>query len=110
MFEPLGVKPATALAAAIGAMISLRYLDELGPRKRVTAVCCGFFASVYITPVLVNSLHAYFEWQWVLTQQGESGFAFLVGLAGLALMGALLKFIKVDLVEVIKGRFNGSRT
>jgi len=109
MLEPLGIKPATAIAAAIGAMMSLRFLDDLGPRQRVTAVCSGFISSIYLTPIVVNGLNRWLTWTWLDTQQAESGFAFIVGLVGLAVVGTSLKFIRTDLIDLIKGWFNGRR-
>ena len=105
--EFLPVSTPSAIAGAIGALISLKFLDDLTPRKRVTAVVSGFFCSVYITPVAIGAAHSWLEWGWLLEARSEHGMTFLVGLLGMTLAGTLLKFIRVDLIELVKGRIGG---
>lgn len=107
--EFLPISSPSAIAGAIGALISLKFLDDLTPRKRVTAVASGFCCSVYVTPVAASALHSWLAWAWLLEPKTEHGISFLIGLLGMALVGTLLKFIKVDLIEIIRGRLNGKR-
>lgn len=100
------ISPVSALAGAVGAMLSLRSLENLTPRGRVAAVCGGFVCAVFLTGLCVDWLHAFTGWQFLLTTRGEAGVAFCLGLFGLSACGEVQKLMPA-VREMIANRWGG---
>lgn len=93
----VGISKPAAVAGAIGALLSLQYLEQLTRWQRATAVATGFFFCVYVTPIGIGVLHSWLGWSWLTSPHTESGLSFLLGLCGMSAAGTLLKIIKVDI-------------
>jgi len=85
----LGMKKGAAIAALIGSVCTLYFLPQMGFKKSLFTVFVGFSSSVYVTPLVVP----YFP------EGLENGVAFLVGLAGVAVLGVIFKIDWKGLVE-----------
>jgi hypothetical protein len=85
MLETLGLKYATLVGGFFGALVSLKFIEGLGTKQRATTVLAGTLVSAYVTPIVVSYLE--------LTPKMEGGIAFLCGLFGMSLTGAIIKAI-----------------
>lgn len=96
--DVVGVSKGTALAAFLGALFSFRLLDKTIPvASRLVMVACGFAASIYLTPAVVD----WFSFKPSMT--GAVGFA--LGLFSMSLIDALAAAIKSgQLLAAVKGR------
>lgn len=90
ILSALGLTKGSVIGGFIGSVISLRFLSELNWIQRIVAVFSGMFIAGYCAPIILNTLD--------LKPQLEGGIAFLVGLFGMSLAGAVEKAIP----EVIK--------
>ncbi|MDG4866538.1 hypothetical protein P8631_00735 [Guyparkeria sp. 1SP6A2] len=78
-----GVKYAALIAGAAGAVISLRYIDDLSVFGRVLAVLTGTLTAGYLSPA---------AGQWLgVAQQTENAIAFVLGLTAMNAIPGLLK-------------------
>lgn len=89
------ISPVAALAGAVGAILSLRSLENLTPRGRVAAVLGGFVCAVFLTGLAVDWLHAVTGWQLWKSTRGEAGVAFCLGLFGLTACGEVQKLVPI---------------
>lgn len=96
-----GVKYAAMVAGAAGAVISLRYIDDLSTIGRVLAVITGTLTAGYGSPA---------AGQWLdLTQPTENAVAFVLGLTAMNLIPGLLKLsdqFASDPLSFIRARHN----
>lgn len=97
----LGVKHAALVAGAAGAVISLRYIDDLSMVGRVLAVITGTVTAGYGSPA---------AGQWLdLSQPTENAVAFVLGLTAMNLIPGLLKLsdqFASDPLSFIRARHN----
>ncbi|MFI9652595.1 hypothetical protein [Guyparkeria halopsychrophila] len=79
----LGLKHAALIAGAAGAVISLRYIDDLSMFGRVLAVITGTLTAGYLSPA---------AGQWLdVSQPTENAIAFVLGLTAMNAIPGLLK-------------------
>jgi hypothetical protein len=79
----LGVKYAALLAGAVGAVLSLRYIDGLSMFGRILAVVAGTATAGYVSPAI--SL-------WLgLPQPAENAVAFVLGLTAMNILPGLMR-------------------
>ena len=81
--ESLGVKYATLIGGFLGALVSLKFIEGMSVWSRASTVLAGALVAAYLTPVVV-------EWM-ELSAKMEGGIAFLVGLFGMSMAGAVIK-------------------
>jgi hypothetical protein len=93
----IGVKLAALVGGFFGALVSLKFIDGLGKKQRATTVLAGTLVSAYVTPIVVSYLE--------LTPKLEGGIAFLCGLFGMSLTGAIIKAMP-DLISAAKDKFS----
>lgn len=82
--ELLGLKAATLVAGLIGSVASLAYMRDLTPGKAALAVVVGTGCAAYVTPLVMG-------WMSLSGGSGENAAAFIVGVVGMNLVGALYK-------------------
>lgn len=82
--EALGLKTATLVAGFVGAIASLAYMRDLTPARAFLAVIVGTGCAAYVTPLVMN-------WLKLTGTSGENAAAFIVGVVGMNLVGALYK-------------------
>lgn len=83
--ESLGLKWLPLIAGFFGALISLKFIDGLSVRQRASTVLAGAVIAAYSTPLTVEILG--------LSAKLEGAVAFLGGLFGMSIAGALIKAI-----------------
>lgn len=93
----LGLTKGSALGGFFGAVISLRFLEGLSWWKRLSTVIAGTFVAAYVTPLIVLLFD--------LNVKVESGVAFLVGVFGMSLAGAVIKAIP-DIIKAVNERIS----
>ncbi len=82
--ELLGLKMATLVAGLVGSIASLAYMRDLTPAKAGLAVLVGTGCAAYVTPLVMG-------WMNLTGSSGENAAAFIVGVVGMNLVGALYK-------------------
>lgn len=80
----LGLKIATLVAGLVGSIASLAYMRDLNPAKAFLAVIVGTGCAAYVTPLVMG-------WLKLEGGSGENAAAFIVGVVGMNLVGALYK-------------------
>ena len=79
----LGFKGAALVAGALGAVLSLRYIDDLSMFGRVLAVITGTLTAGYLSPAIAT---------WFgLGQPAENAVAFVLGLTAMNLIPGLMR-------------------
>jgi hypothetical protein len=91
----LGVKKAGLIAGFIGALVSLRFVQEANTwPTRVFMALAGTMAAAYVTPGIAEFLGA--------SERVESALAFGFGLFGMTLAGAIVAQVRdLKLAEAI---------
>ena len=82
--EALGLKLAVVVAGLVGSIASLAYMRDLTPGKAGLAVIVGTGCAAYVTPLMMG-------WLSLSGGSGENAAAFIVGVVGMNLVGALVK-------------------
>ena len=91
--EALGLKWITLAPGFVGALISLKFIEQQSFWQRATTVAAGMLVAAYCTPLTLDLL-IYFEVFTVApSPRTEGAIAFLGGLFGMALVGAAIKAI-----------------
>ena len=83
-----GIRVAGLVAGFFGAVVSLSFIQGLTRTQAVISAVTGFLASAYLTPLAVLLAEHYFA---PLPTVVQNGFAFIVGLIGMSLLGGLVK-------------------
>lgn len=96
--EALGLKWMTLAPGLIGAVVSLKFVDGLGLWQRATTVLAGALVAAYCSPLTVDLLS--------LSPKMEGAIAFLGGLFGMSVAGALIKAIP-EWVAAARAKFLG---
>jgi len=81
----LGLKPATVLAALLGAVVSLKFVPGNNLWQRGTNVVGGWLTATYAAPFAIS----FFS----MNDRLEPGFAFLIGLYGMTAAAAFVQEI-----------------
>jgi len=105
-----GMKKAVAIAAFFGAVVSLRYVAPPGWHRSPGGWCETIYLVAAGWMIATQAAPAIGAWQQ-LSPPVENGIAFLLGLFGISLAGALSDLLKkTELIEVIKAwRPGGSK-
>lgn len=107
MGEFFGVKLAIAAPSFIGAAISLKFVEGQNWWQRITTVLCGGAAAAYSTPLAIDVL----LWAGVFgaepSARTEGAIAFISGLFGMAIVGAIMKAIP-EIIAAARKRILGS--
>lgn len=82
--EALGLKLAMVVAGFVGAIASLAYMRDLTPGKAMLATVVGTGCAAYVTPLVMG-------WLNLSGTTGENAAAFIVGIIGMNLVGALYR-------------------
>ena len=98
LLSTLGLKKGALLGGVLGALISLKFIDGLNAYQRGTTVIAGAFAAAYSSPIVLETMD--------LKPTLEGGVAFLIGLFGMSLAGAIIKAMP-GLVAAAKARISG---
>lgn len=98
ILEAVGLKWLTVMAGFIGAVISLKFIEGLSLRQRASTVIAGALVAGYCTPLTVELLN--------LSARLEGPIAFLGGLFGMSIAGALIKAIP-EWVAAAKQKYLG---
>lgn len=80
------------LPGFVGAVIGLRFVEQLSMRGRMTAVAVGLAAAVYMGPFLGHVLGHLF-WRALPPEQVMTGVQFLTGLCAMSALPPFLKWI-----------------
>lgn len=96
--ESIGLKWLTLAAGFIGALISLKFVEGLTLGQRATTVLAGALVAGYCAPLTVEVLG--------LSAKLEGAIAFLGGLFGMSIAGALITAIP-EWVSAAKSKFLG---
>ena len=88
------------LVGAAGALVTaLKFTPNTPPWQKVVNVVCGAASAGFLTPMLMQYMHADSE-------SFSNGSAFIIGLLGMSLADAVLKGIQnLDMADVIKSWF-----
>jgi len=79
----LGVKWAAVLAGAVGAVISLRYIDDLSMIGRILAIFTGALFAGYVSPAVAVVLS--------LSPPGQNAAAFMLGLTAMNILPGVMR-------------------
>jgi len=87
MVEPflssIGLKTATTVGGFLGALVSLKFIENQTLGQRATTVFAGTVAAAYLAPLIGSWMNA--------SASFEGGMAFLTGVIFMSVMGAILK-------------------
>ena len=83
--QDLGFKEGTLIAALLGAVVALKFVDGSSLGARITNVAGGSLLAAYVSPIITS----YFS----LSQKLEASVAFMVGLFGMTITAALVEEI-----------------
>ena len=99
ILEQISASTGTILASFLGAVLSLKWMDNsLSTSAKVTMVVGGFLSACFGTPMLISVM--------ALSDHVSSGMAFFLGLFGMSLIDAVFAQIKDGrLIEGIKAKF-----
>lgn len=95
----IGLKVVALVGGFMGAVISLKFIEGLTKSQRMTAVLAGTLAAAYSTPITLELFD--------LSAKVEGSVAFLGGLFGMSIAGALIKALP-EWVAAARNKFLGS--
>lgn len=99
----LGLKNGAVVGGFIGALVSLKFIEDIAHWswwKKTTTVLAGATVAAYSTPLTVELLE--------LSQKAEGAIAFIGGLFGMSIAGAVIKAIP-SIVETARERWGGGK-
>lgn len=100
LLTAFGIKKAALVAGIVGGWLSLRFFENLTPGGKWVTVIGGAAAANYLTvPVMA--------WFRLAPGDYEAGIGFAIGLFGMSIAAAAIKFVREDLVAIVKGRIGG---
>jgi hypothetical protein len=85
ILETMGLSWLNTAAGFVGSVISLRFVEGLNLWSRLSTVAAGTMVAAYCTPIAVELLG--------LSHKLEGGIAFMLGLFGMSIAGAVIKAI-----------------
>lgn len=97
----LGLKNGAVIGGFFGALISLKFIEDIGHWswwKKITTVLAGATVAAYSTPLTVEILE--------LSSKAEGAIAFVGGLFGMSVAGAVIKSIPA-FVDSARKRWGG---
>lgn len=98
LLDAFGLKYLTLAAGFVGSLISLKFIEGLSVMQRASTVVAGMFVAAYCAPLTVEVLS--------LSPKLEGAIAFLGGLFGMSIAGALIKAMP-DWIAAAKARWLG---
>lgn len=99
----LGLKHGAVVGGFLGALVSLKFIEDIASwswGKRITTILAGAAVAAYSTPLTVEVLQ--------LTPKAEGAIAFIGGLFGMSLAGAIMKAIPA-FVETAREKWGGGK-
>jgi hypothetical protein len=103
MFESilsaLGLSKGATVGGFLGAIVSLKLIENLNGWQRASTVFAGALAASFVTPLVLEVVS--------LSAKLESAVAFLIGVFGMSLGAALMKAIP-EFVSAARNKFLGS--
>lgn len=87
ILEAFGLKWVPLAAGFVGAVISLKFIEGQSVAQRVSTVIAGAFIASYCTPLTIELLSL------SASPRMEGAIAFIGGLFGMSIAGALIKAI-----------------
>src|SRR4051812_10397516 len=106
--EWFGLKLVTLMAGLARALISLKIIEGQTLPQRTTTVVAGALVAAYCTPLSIDLLLYFGVFATAPSGRTEGAIAFLGGLFGMALVGALMKAIP-EWIEAARAKFLGGR-
>lgn len=100
LLSALGIKKGALLAGIIGGWLSLRFFEGLTTGGKWFTVVGGAASANYVTLPVMTFFH-------LAPGDYEAGVGFAIGLFGMSLAAAAIKFIREDLPLILKGRIGG---
>lgn len=94
----LGLSKGATIGGFIGALVSLRFIENLTWKQRVPTVLGGMFAAAYVTPLVIDVVS--------LSPKLESAISFLIGVFGMSIAAACTKAMP-EVIKKVMGRFPG---
>lgn len=98
LLDAFGLKYLPLAAGFVGALISLKFIEGLTLWQRASTVAAGTFVAAYCSPLTVEVM--------TLSTKLEGAIAFIGGLFGMSIAGALIKAIP-EWVDAVKKRWLG---
>jgi hypothetical protein len=83
LLDALGLSRGATVGGFLGALVSLKFIEGLTILARATTVVSGMLAAAYVTPLVLTT--------GGLSDKIEGAIAFLIGVFGMSLAGALIK-------------------
>lgn len=105
-FAATGLGKGVTLGGLLGAIVSLKFIEDLRWWQGVCTVISGALIAAYCSPLAVEALNFATKDPLVIARI-ESACAFLIGVFGMSWSAAFVKAIP-DLIEAGKKRIGGS--
>lgn len=99
----LGLKNGAVIGGFLGALVSLKFIEDIAHWswwKKITTVLAGATVAAYSTPLTVEVLE--------LSSKAEGAIAFIGGLFGMSIAGAVMKAIPA-FVETAREKWGGGK-
>lgn len=96
IMSTLGLTKASTFGGFLGAVVSLKFIENLNWWQRMTTVFGGMITAAYVTPFIMDLFR--------LTTKVEGAVSFLVGLFGMSIVAAAIKIIP-DVVQAAKDKW-----
>ena len=100
LLTAFGIKKAALIAGIVGGWLSLRFFENLTAGGKWVTVIGGAAAANYLTLPIMS-------WFRLAAGDYEAGVGFAVGLFGMSIAAAAIKFVREDIVSIAKSRFGG---
>lgn len=94
----LGLKKGTVIAGLCGGIASYRFFKDLDSEGRTLAVFSGIALAIFCGPAIGK--------HWNLALETEIGLTFVLGIAGISLLSAVVKALPA-LIEAAKSKYLG---
>lgn len=104
--EWFGLKAVPLVAGFAGSLISLKFIEGQTLPQRATTVVAGALVAAYCTPLAIDLLLHFAVFSAQPSGRTEGAIAFIGGLFGMAIVGALIKAIP-EWVNAAKAKWLG---
>ena len=102
LIASFGIKKAALIAGIIGGWLSLRFFEDQTLGGKWMTVIGGAASANYLTSPILGFFN-------LGAGSYEGGVGFAIGLFGMSLAAAIMKFIKEDLNNFIRNKIGGSK-
>lgn len=83
LLTAIGLTKGATIGGFFGALVSLKFIEGLFWWQRIPTVFAGMMAAAYCTPLVME--------MFTISVKTEAAIAFLIGVFGMSLMGAVVK-------------------